>query len=252
MLIKQAAKIIRASKYAVALTGAGISTPSGIPDFRSNNGGLWHRFNPMEVASLSIFRVKPERFYNWFRPLTKQILTAEPNEAHKALAHLETQGKLKSVITQNIDGLHQKSGSGVVLEVHGTIYTLTCVSCYANFPVSQFSDAYINTGAIPHCPNCENILKPDAILFEEQLPQKTWQMVENEIIKCDLLIVVGSSLEVFPVARLPFKIVNQGGKLIIINKQETYIDSRADVVLHRDAAEILPLIVNRVRDVGSI
>jgi NAD-dependent deacetylase len=252
MLIEQAANLILDSNYAVALTGAGISTPSGIPDFRSNEGGLWQEYDPMQVASLSVFRIQPQKFYEWFRPLTKKIINAEPNAAHIALANLENQGVLKSIITQNIDGLHQKSGSKFVLEVHGTMKTLSCVLCYTQYPVSEFSGPFITQGIIPQCPKCQGILKPDAILFEEQLPRKTWLKVEEEIKKCDLLLVAGSSLEVFPVARLPYQAVSQGAKLIIINKQETYIDSRADVVLHEDVAEALPGISEILNNVRSV
>ena len=252
MLIEQAANLISNSKYTVALTGAGISTPSGIPDFRSDEGGLWQQYDPMQVASLSIFRIQPQKFYQWFRPLTKKIIDAKPNVAHYALAHLESLGVLKSIITQNIDGLHQKAGSEFVLEVHGTARTLTCVLCYSQYPVSDFIDPYINRGIMPQCPKCQGVLKPNAILFEEQLPRKTWLMVEDEIKKCDVLLIAGSSLEVFPVARLPYQAVNQGAKLIIINKQDTYIDSRADVVLHEDVAEALPSIAELLKNVRSI
>jgi NAD-dependent deacetylase len=252
MLIEQAARLILTSKYAVALTGAGVSTPSGIPDFRSNTGGLWHKYNPMEVASISIFRVKPERFFEWFRPLTKLILEAEPNKAHLALAKMESLGLLKSIITQNIDGLHHKAGSKRIFEVHGTLNSLTCVACYNQYSVNDFCEPYINDGIIPRCPICGGILKPDAILFEEQLPKETWLQVEKEIKKCDLLIVLGSSLEVVPVARLPYQAVNRGAKLIVINNQETYIDSRADVVLNKDVAIALPSITEHLKDVRPL
>ena len=252
MLIELAVNLIQTAKYMIALTGAGFSTPSGIPDFRSSDDGLWHKYNPMEVASLTVFRLKPERFFDWFRPLAKQILSAKPNPAHLALAKLEDSGYLKSVITQNIDGLHQKAGTQNLFEVHGTLNTLTCISCYTQFQTPEFSIPYIESGVIPRCIKCNGILKPDAILFEEQLPKETWLRVENEIKKCDLLIVAGSSLEVLPVANLSFRAVNQGAELIIINQQATYIDSRASVVFHKDVAEILPVIVEQLTDVKAI
>jgi len=252
MLIEKAADLILSSNHAVALTGAGISTPSGIPDFRSTGNGLWHKYNPMEVASLTIFRLKPDRFFEWFRPLAELILFAEPNAAHVALSELENLGYLKTIITQNIDGLHQKAGSSSVLEVHGTLNTLTCASCYTQFKVKEFITPYIHEGKIPHCKNCGGILKPDAILFEEQLPKKTWLQVEKEINSCDLLLVLGSSLEVLPVARLPYQAVNKGAKLVIINNQETYMDIKANVVLHQDVADALPAIMERIIDVRSL
>lgn len=251
MLIEKAAKLILSSTYTIALTGAGISTPSGIPDFRSINQGLWNKYNPMEVASLSVFRIKPEKFFEWFRPLTSKILSAEPNVAHNVLSKLEELGLLKTIVTQNIDNLHQKAGSKSVLEVHGTINTLTCGGCYTQHPAKKFIEPYVRLGTIPHCPNCNGILKPDAILFGEQLPKKTWGTVEEEIRKCDLIIVIGSSLEVLPIARIPYTAVSNGAKLIIINKQETYMDSRADVVLKQNVARVLPSILERIIDVRA-
>lgn len=246
MQIALAAKLLANAKHAVVLTGAGISTPSGIPDFRSSKNGLWQKHNPMEVASLSTFRVHPERFFEWFRPLTKLIFEATPNAAHYAVSELEEKGIIKSVITQNVDGLHQRAGSENVLEVHGTLYTMTCGSCYTKHQTSDFVKEFLEHGTIPRCHNCGSILKPDAILFEEQLPKKVWQKVENQIKKSDLMLVVGSSLEVIPVANLPYKTKSSGGKLIIINNQPTYIDSRADAVFHQDAAQTLPAIVEEI------
>jgi NAD-dependent deacetylase len=246
MLIEQAARLFSESKYAVALTGAGISTPSGIPDFRSSKDGLWTKYNPMEVASLSAFRVRPEKFYDWFRPLTRTIIEAKPNPAHYALAALEKQGILREIITQNIDGLHQKAGATTVLEVHGTLRTLTCVSCYTKHKASTLVEAFIEKGEIPRCTECSSILKPDAILFEEQLPVATWMAVERAVENCDLMLVAGSSLEVFPVARLPYEAISRGAKLIIVNNEKTYIDPRAEVVINQDVADILPAIVELI------
>jgi NAD-dependent deacetylase len=246
MQIKQAADLLKSSKYAVALTGAGVSTPSGIPDFRSNKDGLWNKHNPMEIASLSAFRTKPESFYSWFRPLAKKILDANPNPAHFALASLENMKLLRSVITQNIDGLHQKAGTQKIQEVHGTMNTLTCVRCYSKHRASDFYVSYFKNGEAPTCMNCGGMLKPDVILFQEQLPRKIWRKAEKQIDKSDMMLVVGSSLEVNPVARLPYKVISGGGKLIIINEQPTYLDKRANVVIHADAAEILPDIIKEL------
>jgi len=246
MSIKDAVSYLKKAHYIVALTGAGISTPSGIPDFRSTEGGLWQRFNPMEVASLTAFRIHPEKFFNWFRPLAKKIFEALPNPAHQALARLEDAGYVKEIITQNIDGLHQRAGSKIVHEVHGTLNTLTCGNCFTKYEAQEFVQPFIEKGQIPKCKICNNNLKPDAILFEEQLPIKTWLAVEEAIEKCDLLLVAGSSLEVVPVARLPYQAVNHGARLIIVNHTKTYIDSRADTVFHQDVADILPLIADEL------
>lgn len=249
MLFRKAADLIRTSSYTVALTGAGISTPSGIPDFRSGVNGLWHKHNPMQVASLSTFRTQPEDFFNWFHPLAALIHQAEPNLAHLALANLESTGKLKTLITQNIDGLHQKAGSRSILHVHGTLNSLTCGSCYQGFDSDPFLAEFIQNKTIPMCPNCNSILKPDVILFEEQLPRETWLRAEEETVQCDLMIVIGSSLEVNPVAQLPYKAIGRGAQLIIINQQPTYIDSRATVRISEDAATALPAIIEAMSDV---
>ena len=248
MQIELIAGLLQESRHTIALSGAGISTPSGIPDFRSENNGLWNQFDPMEVASLSAFRTHPGSFFNWFRPLANTILEAQPNPAHTALAELEDIGLLASIITQNIDGLHQKAGSRNVIEVHGSINTLTCGQCYQTIKTREVSKSYIYEGQIPSCPSCGGTLKPDVILFGEQMPSLPWQAAEEEIRKCDLLLVIGSSLEVNPVGKLPYDVISNGGKLIIINQQVTYIDSRADFVLRADAAQILPVIMETLRN----
>ena len=245
-LIEQAAQLVSESDYPIALTGAGISTPSGIPDFRSSKDGLWEKYNPMEVATLTAFRVRPEKFFEWFRPFTKLIFDANPNPAHHALAELGSEGRMKAIITQNIDGLHQKAGSDGVLEIHGTLHSLTCVSCYTKYRVDQFIEGFINHGEIPRCTECGSILKPDSILFEEQLPRQTWVAVEQAVKNCDLMLVAGSSLEVFPVARLPYDAITHGAKLIVVNNEPTYIDPRADVVINHEVAEVLPAIVDLI------
>jgi NAD-dependent deacetylase len=244
--LKSAVKIIQESRYAVALTGAGISTPSGIPDFRSPDSGLWERFDPFEVASLDVFRYHPEKFYNWMRPLAQNIRLALPNPAHLALVRLQKAGILKTIITQNIDCLHQRAGAQNVLEVHGSLQTLTCVSCYRQREAGDYIEAYTERGEIPHCPSCNCYLKPDVVLFGEQLPARTWLKAKEGINRCDVLIVAGSSLEVLPVAGLPMRAIENGARLIIINQSETYIDPRADVVISEDVATTLPRIVQEV------
>jgi NAD-dependent deacetylase len=244
--IQDAAELIQASKRAVVLTGAGISTPSGIPDFRSEGTGLWARFEPMEVASLNAFRSHPERFFEWMRPLICSILDAQPNAAHRALAHLEEAGYVKAIITQNIDNLHQKAGSKNVLETHGSFQTLSCGRCFAVFPSTDYIDSYLEAGTIPRCSRCSGILKPDAILFGEQLPQQVWQDAVKASRTCDLMLVIGSSLEVLPVASLPMQSIDRGAHLIIVNHFPTYLGVRADVVILADVAEVIPAIAEQV------
>ena len=244
--IEFAADLIRQSKHAVILTGAGISTPSGIPDFRSSGTGLWSKDEPLEVASLSTFRTKPHLFFEWFRPLARQMFDSKPNSAHIALAELERCGFIKSIITQNIDILHQKSGSKAVIEMHGTMQTLTCTQCYHKVEAEPYIAAFVEKGEIPLCPKCGQVLKPDVILFGEQLPQTAWFMAQKEARKCDLMLVAGSSLEVLPVAGLPMQALDRGAHLIIINNNPTYLNVRADVSILDDVATILPAITERV------
>jgi NAD-dependent deacetylase len=241
-----AVDLILQARRPVALTGAGISTPSGIPDFRSPGTGLWQRFDPMEVASLSAFRSQPERFYVWIRPLLRTILEAIPNPAHVALATLEVAGRLVGVVTQNIDGLHQRAGSERVIEVHGNMRQATCVSCFRHFATEPFIAPLLETGEIPHCSACGSVLKPDVILFEEQLPADALDEANELMAGTDLLIVVGSSLDVMPASLLPIQALNEGAGLIIMNHEPTYLDGRADVIIRQDVAEILPLVASEV------
>lgn len=243
--IEFAADLFRGARRAVIITGAGLSTPSGIPDFRSEGTGLWSRDEPLEVASLGMFRIAPERFFQWFRPLASQIFNALPNPAHLALAELEGAGRLQAVITQNIDVLHQKAGSQRVIEMHGTMRTLSCTQCFQQVEAAPYLKPFAEQGVIPHCPYCGAILKPDVILFGEQLPQKAWYEAQREARQCDLMVVAGSSLEVLPVAGLPIQALDRGAHLIILNNTPTYLNVRADVTILEDVADILPAIVEK-------
>jgi len=243
--LDDAAELFRKARRVVVLSGAGISTPSGIPDFRSEESGLWARDEPLEVASLNTFRTAPERFFNWFRPLANQIFHAQPNPAHEALAEFERTGHQNTIITQNIDGLHQAAGSKQVVEMHGTLHTLSCAQCYKKFPSEEFLKPFIENGTIPQCLNCNGILKPDVILFGEQLPQAAWQTAQRATRQCDLMLVAGSSLEVLPVAGLPIQALDHGAHLIVINNTTTYINARADIVITDNVAAIIPEIIKR-------
>lgn len=244
--IINAATIIKSANNTVVLTGAGISTPSGVPDFRSAGSGLWTKFLPMEIASLTVFRKEPEKFFEWLRPLASHMLNASPNPAHRALALLEKNGFLKTLITQNIDILHHKAGSKNILEIHGTLNTLSCIGCYKQFQAAGFIEPYVEFGHIPTCPICGHILKPDVILFEEQLPAKTWMKAKKAVKSCDVLIVAGSSLTVMPAAGLPMLALENNAKLIIINQTETYLDERAEIVLSGNVAKIIPQIAKEI------
>jgi len=244
-VLEDAAELLRNAKHVVVLTGAGISTSSGIPDFRSEGTGLWSRDEPLEVASLTTFRTHPEKFFEWFRPLAGQIFPAKPNPAHEALAELENLDRKVIIVTQNIDGLHQKAGSSNVIEMHGTLNSLSCTTCFKKHDAKDFLQTFIEHGTIPLCTNCNGILKPDVILFGEQLPQAAWFNAQGAARQCDLMVVAGTSLEVLPVAGLPVQVVDRGAHLIVINNTPTYINVRADVVIMDDVAAILPNIVKR-------
>jgi NAD-dependent deacetylase len=243
-LAEQAGRLIKSARSVVALTGAGISTPSGIPDFRSQDSGLWRRFDPMAVASLSVFRYQPQRFYEWVRPLVASMLDAAPNAAHEALARLEAAGFLSGVITQNIDDLHHRAGSKNVYEVHGHVRRATCIQCYRTYSTEGQIEAFVSDGVIPRCEDCGGILKPDIVLFGEQLPDSVVRAAKRLIDESDLLLIAGSSLEVTPVASMPVHALNQGAKLILVNIEPTYLDERADVLIHDDVINVLPVIAD--------
>ena len=239
--IARAAEILQEARRIVALTGAGISRPSGIPDFRSA-GGLWTHDDPMLVASLAGFRADPRRFYSWVQPLIDTIEAALPNPAHLALAQLEREGRLAAVVTQNIDGLHQRAGSREVFELHGHIRSATCLDCGHQVPGLSLV-APVRNGKIPRC-TCGGLFKPDVVLFDELLPRGLFWLAQRAIEQCDVVLVAGTALEVAPVCELPLAGLRRGARLIIVNQSETYLDARADVVLHEDVAEALPAIAD--------
>jgi len=240
--ISKAAKIIARAKHVVALTGAGISTPSGIPDFRSAGSGLWDRVDPMVVASIWGFMEHPHAFYEWVKPLARKILDAKPNPAHHALAQLEARGKLNAIITQNIDNLHQRAGSKRVLEVHGHMREATCVRCYHLSPAEPMIEKFLADGQVPRCPECGSVMKPNVVLFGEMLPVGVMHDAEEESRTCDVMLIAGSSLEVAPAADLPLLAKKHGAQLIIVNKSATPADRHAAIVLREDVAVALPRI----------
>jgi NAD-dependent deacetylase len=242
----KAAELLCNARLAVALTGAGFSTPSGIPDFRSKGTGLWEHDDPMEVASLTTFENHPERFYGWIHSLSTSIWTAKPNPAHIALADLERAGVIKAVITQNIDGLHQLAGSSNVFELHGTLRSMTCIRCHAKVDSATVIPGFISAGILPLCPACQGLLKPDIVLFEEMLPEAAWGKAEQFCSSCDMILVVGSSLEVIPASRLPLLALEKGAHLVINNRTQTYLDPYADAILREDLAEIVPALARQV------
>lgn len=243
--IERAAELVRRAKHLVAFTGAGHSTASGIPDFRSPGSGLWEKANPMLVASIWAFRLNPKTFYDWIQPMAEILLKAPPNPAHHALAELEEMGILRAIITQNIDNLHQRAGSRRVLELHGHMRQATCIRCYKKVPVDPMVERFILEGQVPRC-ECGGVLKPDVILFGEQLPIRVLNQAMAEARRTDLILIAGSSLEVTPAADIPYLAAECGARSIIVNLQPTQFDARADVVIHGDVTEVLPRIVEKV------
>lgn len=238
--LETAITLLRQARHAVALTGAGHSTRSGIPDFRSSESGLWETANPAEVASIYGFRHHPERFYNWIRPLARTVLDAQPNAAHDALARMEAAGSLHSIITQNIDMLHTRAGSQSVHEIHGHLRDMTCIHCFKVFPAQAHIAQFMIDGVVPTCSECGHVLKPNVILFGEQLPAPALAAAQRETRRCDLMLVAGSSLEVYPAAGFPAQAKQTGARLIIVNLDPTELDPLADVVIHADVVDVLP------------
>ena len=243
--IQRAAELIDKTQNLVAMTGAGISTPSGIPDFRSPSSGLWEKTDPLAVASIYAFRQNPQQFYDWIHPLSRLVLEAEPNPAHYALAELERRGKLKAIITQNIDDLHYKAGSQKVHELHGHLREVACIQCHQVQKSTLIFQKFIDDGQAPQC-HCGGILKPNTVLFGEQLPMQEFISAQLAIKEADLMLIAGSSLEVAPVSDLPNLALENGASLIIINLQPTYLDSKAELIIRGNVAEVLPLIAGSI------
>lgn len=241
---------IQQSEHLVAFTGAGISTASGIPDFRSPESGLWNGTDPYEVASIFGFRRNPQAFYDWVRPLIKLTRDAKPNPAHLALLELEKQGKLKSIITQNIDMLHSEAGNSTIFELHGHTRYVTCIQCFSEFEGEPIIEKFAEDGEVPHCPKCNGVIKPNVILFGEQLPYEQLQAAKKASRATDLMIVIGSSLEVAPASDLPLLAKRNNAKVVIINNEPTILDSHVDLVIHGDVAEILPTIIQSMETIS--
>jgi NAD-dependent deacetylase len=236
------AELIADGQPCIVLTGAGISTESGIPDFRSREG-LWARYDPYEVASIAGFRANPERAWEFYAHRLAVLAEAEPNAAHLALAELERRGLVRAVITQNVDGLHRLAGSIDLLEVHGSIASASCPACGRSEP----RDVVESLLPLPRCADCGTVLKPDVVMFGELLPAYELERATSLAREAALLLVVGSSLEVWPVAGLPEETLANGGRLAIVNRDPTPYDERADLAIHESAAAVLAGVSAAVR-----
>jgi NAD-dependent deacetylase len=222
----------------VVLTGAGVSTESGVPDFRSPTG-MWAEFDPLEYATLGAFRGDPAKLWRFYASRFAMLTEAEPNAAHLALAELERLGLVRAVVTQNIDLLHERAGSREVVEVHGSIRTSSCLSCGARYELAEVVPLVAAGDGAPACPACGEILKPDVVFFDELLPEGALERAQALAEEAGLLLVVGSSLEVHPVAGLPGATLAAGSRVAVVNRTPTWVDGRAALVLRGRAGEVL-------------
>lgn len=229
--LAQAIALIGAARRIVAFSGAGISTEAGIPDFRSQ-GGLWEDERLLELMSARGFERDPAGFYRASLQMLPNIHRAQPTAAHQLLAQLEAQGKLIAVVTQNIDGLHQAAGSQTVYEIHGTLRTGRCQTCLATYEMNPFYEQ-LARGEIrlPQCATCRSPIKPDVVLFGDLLPIEVWERAVAAVGRCDMLLVLGSSLIVYPAAELPQRALQNGAQLVIVNREPTDYDQQAGVVV---------------------
>jgi NAD-dependent deacetylase len=236
---QQVADLLRQARSAVVLTGAGISVPSGIPDFRSPGTGLWENVDPMEVAHIDAWRRDPDRFWSFYGQRFATLVDKEPNEAHLALAELERRGLVRAVVTQNIDRLHRLAGTERLIEVHGSIDQSVCLECGGKVSIGRVVELLRDGEGAPQCASCGVPLKPDVVLFGELLPERALAEAQSLAMDADLMICVGSSLEVYPVAGLPAMTHGAGGKLVLITQGPTPYDDDADVKLDGDVVEEL-------------
>lgn len=237
MDLNDLAALIRRSTRTVVMTGAGISTESGLPDFRSPTG-LWAGTDPAEILSLRAFYGDPERFFRFYRDVLAPWRDARPNPAHRALAALERKGLIRAVVTQNIDSLHQAAGSQRVIELHGNLRYATCPACGKLHPIAAVDDA-LAEGKLPRCSACADLIKPDVVLFDENLPEQAVTDALSESDMADLMLVVGSSLTVGPANQLPGMVLGNGHPLVLINIGPTTYDQRATATFAAPAVQTL-------------
>jgi NAD-dependent deacetylase len=249
MDFERVARMLEGADRVVALTGAGISVESGIPDFRSP-GGLWARYDPSIYATFDSFLSQPSRFYEMAAELNPLLENAAPNAGHLALGELERMGKMDAVITQNIDNLHQRAGNSEVVELHGTFRTGACMQCAAAYDYEDIKQGAIS-GVVPTCRKCQGVIKPDVVFFGEPLNARVLQRAIELSTSCDLMIVIGCGLEVFPAASLPSYANRNDASLVFVNVGSTAYDNLADVILLGEAGRMMPEIVETYKKLVS-
>jgi NAD-dependent deacetylase len=237
------AEMLREANSAVVLTGAGISVPSGIPDFRTPGKGIWEKVDPMEVAHIDVFHSDPDRFWHFYGKRFATLGDKTPNAAHEAVAELERRGLVDAVITQNIDRLHRRAGSQRVIEVHGSIDECVCLQCGGRVGLERVMEMLAADPAAPECSACISPLKPNVVLFGEILPVEAINDAYAYASNADLLIAIGSSLEVYPVASLPRITLDSGGKIAVVTQGKTPYDRVAEVKLSGDVVAELDAVL---------
>jgi NAD-dependent deacetylase len=247
--IEEAAEVIAASKYVVALVGAGISAESGIPTFRGPEG-LWTKHGEPDLRDYDRFTVDPKAWWEkrisgagGLAELVAALETAQPNAGHVALREMEEGGWLKHIVTQNIDNLHQRAGSTNITEIHGNRTKLRCISCASRWPLDEFPIDELP----PHCPECKGIVKGDTVMFGEPIPRDALDNCVEQTWKCDCMLLIGTSAVVYPAAQFPLDVRRLGGKLIEVNPHETPLSGLAEVAVRAPSGEALPAIVDRLR-----
>jgi NAD-dependent deacetylase len=247
--VSRLAELVRGARSVVALTGAGISVPSGIPDFRTPRTGLWEKVDPMQVAHIDAFRSDPVRFWSFYGERFATLGAKLPNGAHRALVALEERSLLDGVITQNIDMLHRKAGAHQLIEMHGSIASCTCPDCGECVPLQQVRERLAtDRDGVPRCGRCSGPIKPDVVLFGELLPASALQRARELCEGAELLLCIGSSLEVHPVAGLPMLTSQAGGAVAIVTRGETPLDTLADVHLSGDVVDELQALLVALGD----
>ncbi|NIO03482.1 MAG: NAD-dependent protein deacylase [Proteobacteria bacterium] len=237
--IQRAAEDLFRSSEAIAFTGAGISVESGIPDFRGATG-LWSKYNPEEYATIEAFHADPEKVWKMLKEMTSLLIEAKPNPAHVGLAELEKIGKVRTIITQNVDGLHQAAGSQNVIEFHGSGATLSCLSCKSTISAEKLSLEDLP----PTCSQCNTLMKPDVVFFGEPIPWDAYVSAMEAARGCDLVLVVGTSGVVYPAADIPITAKESGAKIIEINLEPTPLTQRiSDYMIQGMCGEIVPQVV---------
>ncbi len=240
--IHQLAAILSEAKDIVAFTGAGISTESEIPDFRSP-GGIWEQYDPSELQYQNILKEPEvrEKYWQLHFQLYRLLQEVEPNQGHLALVELEKRGRLRAIVTQNIDGLHRRAGNSEekIIRLHGSCLKVECMDCNSSYSREQREEFSELEEGVPPCPNCQGRLKPGTVAFGQRLPRDEIQRAQEEMSRADLCLVLGSSLVVYPAAGLPGQALKNGAQLVIVNLDRTALDNQARLVIHRKIGEVM-------------